>query len=55
MGCKILLTGAEGQLGNCLFYKLIEFFNVYSSSKNGNNKSKINKLDITDSAEVEKN
>ena len=55
MDCKILLTGAEGQLGNCLFYKLNEFFNVFSSSKNGNNKSKINKLDITDSAEVEKN
>ena len=55
MDYKILLTGAEGQLGNCLFYKLNEFFNVFSSSKNGNNKSKINKLDITDSAEVKKN
>ena len=55
MDYKILLTGAEGQLGNFLFYKLNKFFNVFSSSRNGNNKSEINKLDITDSAEVKKN
>ena len=46
MDCRILLTGAGGQLGTNLFYNLNKLFNVYSTSLTYNENSNVKKLDI---------
>ena len=48
MAYKILITGAEGQLGQSLYNTLNKQFNVRATSRNGNNRLNIDKLDITD-------
>ena len=49
---KILITGAEGQLGFYLYKKLDKTFDVIATSRVGNKKEKIINLDITNYKDV---
>ena len=49
---KILITGSEGQLGFYLYQKLGRTFDVLATSKIGNEKENIVKLDITNYKDV---
>ena len=49
---KILITGAEGQLGFYLYKKLDKAFDVLATSRIGNKKEKIINLDITNYKDV---
>ena len=49
---KILITGAEGQLGFYLYKKLDKTFDVIATSRAGNKKEKIINLDITNYKDV---
>ena len=49
---KILITGAEGQLGFYLYKKIDKTFDVLATSRTGNKKENIVKLDITNYKDV---
>ena len=47
MDYKVLITGANGQLGSVLYGKLQNIFNLFPTSATNLNNSKYIKLDIT--------
>ena len=53
MDYKILITGASGQLGQCLYIALSKHFRIKSTSKKNNEELNIEQMDITDFYQVQ--